>query len=205
MNEKVAGAIFRSKSQYYNEGEKNSAYFYSLEKARSGAKNMITVVDDDGRVFKDPMVIMNKMSKFYEELYTADREAEFTYENTSGIKIDESDKMLLDSEISIEDIKSAIKDTKRGKALGLDGLTIEFYIVFFEKLGRSLHEVLVFGLQQGQLHNMATKGLLSLIPKQNQGHKEVKMFKASDTFERRFQNPGESFCNMTEGGITEVN
>ena len=81
---------------------------------------------------------------------------------------------MLDREITLEDIKEAIAATKKGKAPGLDGLSIEFYIVFFNKVGKILLDALQYGLQQGVLHDSARKGLLSLIPKKGKDTRRLK-------------------------------
>ena len=70
MNEKAHGAILRSKSQFYNEGERNTKYFFSLEKSRSGAKNVSTLIEDNENVVKNPKEILKKMVEFYKNLYT---------------------------------------------------------------------------------------------------------------------------------------
>ena len=62
MDEKVKGALFRSKCQYYNEGERNTKYFYNLEKSRSGAKNVVTLIDDKDIEIKNPKEILNNIT-----------------------------------------------------------------------------------------------------------------------------------------------
>ena len=44
MLEKSKGLMFRSKARWYEEGEKNTKYFYSLEKARYNAKTCYKVI-----------------------------------------------------------------------------------------------------------------------------------------------------------------
>ena len=44
ITEKVYSAILRSKASWYKEGERNSKYFFNLEKARAGAKNMTKIL-----------------------------------------------------------------------------------------------------------------------------------------------------------------
>ena len=40
QDEKLQGAILRCKAMWYNNSQKRTKYFYSLEKAKSGAKDM---------------------------------------------------------------------------------------------------------------------------------------------------------------------
>ena len=41
--------MFRSKVKWYEEGEKNTKYFYSLEKARYNAKTCYKIIDELGK------------------------------------------------------------------------------------------------------------------------------------------------------------
>ena len=51
--EKVKGIMFRSKAKWYEQGEKNTKYFFSLEKAKYNAKTCYTLITDDNRELKD--------------------------------------------------------------------------------------------------------------------------------------------------------
>ena len=52
--ERAQSTIFRSKARWVRDGEKNSKYFFSLEKRRYLEKNMTTVVTEDNEVITDP-------------------------------------------------------------------------------------------------------------------------------------------------------
>ena len=56
--EKIQGVMFRSKAKWYEEGEKCTKYFYSLEKSKYNAKTCYKIIDEQG--------ILGKMLKrFY--------------------------------------------------------------------------------------------------------------------------------------------
>ena len=119
-------------------------------------------------------IYLNFATTFYKDLYTKDSSVKFEYRNSSNIGIDADDRETLDKEITNEDLKKAVKDSKRGKAPGLDGLTTEFYVIFFVKIGNILLEALNYGLQQGVLHRTARGGLLSLIPKKGKDIRKLR-------------------------------
>ena len=64
---KTDGAIFRSKCQWYENGEKNSNFFLSLEKNNYSKK----LQKDNGTITTDPKEILNMQIAFYSNLYTS--------------------------------------------------------------------------------------------------------------------------------------
>ena len=71
------GAIMRSKSAFFELGEKNSKYFFSLEKRNSKAKSMSTVYDDQKRLITKPRQVLDQQVKFYQQLYTNSPKIDF--------------------------------------------------------------------------------------------------------------------------------
>ena len=54
IKERTESAMFRSKAQWYGEGEKPTKYFLNLEKRRSGAKNMTSLLTEADKVEINP-------------------------------------------------------------------------------------------------------------------------------------------------------
>ena len=65
---KAEGAYVRSRKQWLEEGEQNTAYFFRLEKSRSRA-NCIRKINIDGTVTDDPQTVSNHCLMFYKNLY----------------------------------------------------------------------------------------------------------------------------------------
>ena len=174
MEKKTQGAIFRSRCRWYNEGEKNTKYFLNLEKSRSGAKAMTTVITETG-TYNDQKTIIEELKNFYETLYTSDRDIKFTYENTNeNVKLTPDEKELLNLQITKADLKEAIQGLKKGKCPGDDGLPVEFYLVFWEELKDCLYEAIMQAYDQRELHFTALSGLISLIPKKKKDNRYIK-------------------------------
>ena len=68
---RTKGAIVRSKSQWYNEGEKNTKYFLNLEKrhCKQGTISQLKTNDND-LVYTDKE-ILNECVSFYQSLYSS--------------------------------------------------------------------------------------------------------------------------------------
>ena len=66
---KTKGAIVRSRIRWHEEGEKNTKYFFNLEK-RQHSKTHITKLKYDGKEINDPDEILKSQRLFYKDLYT---------------------------------------------------------------------------------------------------------------------------------------
>ena len=64
------GAILRSKVDWYEEGEKCSKYFLSLEKRNKTSSCICKLLTDDGQEITNPDHIRKQIKSFYENLYT---------------------------------------------------------------------------------------------------------------------------------------
>lgn len=62
--EKVKSAMFRSKAQFYSEGQKNSKYFFNLEKSRSRAKTLTALKLESGEILSNPKNILKEEKNF---------------------------------------------------------------------------------------------------------------------------------------------
>ena len=67
---KTRGAIIRSRVQWFEEGEKNSKYFFNLEKRVSNMKTIHRLRLQNDSIIKDPVKILNEMKNYYKILYT---------------------------------------------------------------------------------------------------------------------------------------
>ena len=67
--QKVKGAIIRSKARWVEYGEKNTRYFLNLEKRRGEKKSINKLKLNDGTETEDQEVILKEEEKFYRSLY----------------------------------------------------------------------------------------------------------------------------------------
>ena len=85
--EKTKGIMFRSKAKWYELGERNTKYFFSLEKTKYNAKTCYKAFDESGNILTQPEDILRVQREFYESLYQKDEEVEFTLRNVSEVKV----------------------------------------------------------------------------------------------------------------------
>ena len=170
--ETTKGVMFRSKAKWYEEGERNTKYFFALEKARYNS--CYKLLSEDRVEIEDQVDILRRQKEFYEELYDVDQDVNFTIQNTFGIKVSEEVKHQQELQITIGELELAIKAMNNNKTPGEDGLPVDFYKVFWNKIKEVFYEMVCEVYQEGLLQPSARKGILNLIPKANKDTRIIK-------------------------------
>ena len=173
LEEKNKAIIFRTKTRWYELGEKNSKFFFNLEKSRYNARVCTKIITDNGNELTDPGDILQEQHRFYQKLYRSDTSITFEIKNNTNIKITDSDKNKLDQPISIQEVDAAVKQMKRNKSPGICGFTSEFYQFFWSKLRDLIFEAITYMYDNGSIPDKLKKGVINLIPKQNKDTRKL--------------------------------
>ena len=172
---RAQGAMFRSKARYARDYERNSKFFFSLEKSNYEKKNMKVIHTEQGEIVKDPNRILQEQRKFYKDLYTRDDKVKFQLCNESFERIlSREDRIRLDSDIKLEELNAAIKSFKPNKTPGNLGLTAEFFQFFWSKIRWLYLDTINHAKKIGKLHLSARRGIISLIPKRGKNPNYLK-------------------------------
>ena len=174
MFERIQGVMFRSKTKWYEEGERNTKYFYSLEKSRYNAKTCFKVLSEQGKELTNPKDILEEQRKFYQELYREDQEVKFTWTNHHSVKVPEDIREDQNQQITIEELAKAAKEMNNNKTPGEDGIPVDFYKVFWKQLSPILYETMLQSYERKYLHPSARRGILNLIPKAGKDSRYIK-------------------------------
>ena len=172
--ERIKGVMFRSKARWYEEGEQNTKYFYSLEKSRYNAKTCYKMINEEGKELSHNKEILEEQKTFYTKLYSVDKDVNFTMVNDYGIKVSEENKIIQNQPICMEELEVAIKGMKNDKTPGNDGIPVDFYKVFWRQIKEVYYNMVVHTYQQGILHQSARQGVLNLIPKPGKDSRYIK-------------------------------
>ena len=168
ITEKTRGIIFRSKATWHEEGERNTKYFFSLEKARYRNKTVHTLKTEDGKNIVNNKEILQECKKFYQNLYYEDPESKnFGLINSFHTTITNESQEMLDRDITVDEIGIALKSFENDKAPGCDGLPADIYKILWPKLKNTLLEYYEAAYLKQQLGPSARRGILSLLPKKN--------------------------------------
>ena len=172
--ERIRGVMFRSKAKWVEEGEKNTKYFYSLEKARYNAKTCYKVVNEKGEEITDGDRIIECQRSFYQDLYQCDPNVLFTLQNIYGVKVPPNIRETQNRQLDAKDLEQAIRGMRNNRTPGGDGLPADFYKVFWGKLKDIFMDMMLDSYSRGILHPTAREGILNLIPKANKDTRYIK-------------------------------
>ena len=68
INYKTQGSIIRSRIRWYNQGEKNTKYFFELEKRHFNSKTIRNLKIDNNTTLNTDEEIHNEARRFYQSL-----------------------------------------------------------------------------------------------------------------------------------------
>lgn len=102
---------------------------------------------------------------FYEELYRS----ELLHEQTDNVFFENLPQLSKEGNagvckaLTLEELEKALQSMVSGKALGVDGLSVDFYKSFRPMVGPDLLEMLKEKLASGQLPTSCRRAILTLI------------------------------------------
>ena len=164
------GAKLRAKIDNVNEVESNSNYFKNIEKSRQGKNVIHCLTDDNGSDITDQQKILKMIGKYYENLYSSIKVDECKINdmlNNVHIEnvITEQQKRYLDKMPTLEEFDIVIKLPKDKKSPGLDGLGIEVYRKFWDKLKYIYYNMIIESWDIGILPFSTRTSVLSTLYK----------------------------------------
>jgi len=169
--QKTAGSIIRSKAIVLEECEKDAGFFSNLEKKNYKTSNITKLEKSNGELILEPKEILDEAKIFYENLYKHDETLSEDFDkyflNNDIPMLTDDEKDLCESEITVEECAKVLKNMKNGKTPGTDGLSVEFYKVFWKSIKDLVFESFIYGYNLGNLSIDQRRGLIKLIPKKD--------------------------------------
>ena len=166
----MEGVIVRSKTQYIEKGERCTKYFFGLEKSNA-KKRMIYKLEDEstGETFLTQDKISAHSVSYFQNIYSTarhDHKATDSYlSNCSLNKIPDNVSENIDQNITVEEMESVIKNLKKNKSPGWDGLSAEFYQHFVDDIKNILFQAYLESIDVDSLSPSQRIGIINLISK----------------------------------------
>jgi len=164
------GAKVRSRTQWFEEGEKPTRYFFRLEKKRADVNTFESLFDVNGLVKTSQKDLENILVLFYKDLFSKDSpnlHIQTEIINDLDFSLTDIERDLCEGFFTKDELFAALKGLQTGKSPGSDGLSTEFYVCFWNDLGDSLLSVLNESFRTGCLTDSQYEGLLRLIHKKD--------------------------------------
>ena len=171
---KTQGSIIRSRTRWYNEGEKNTKYFFGLEKRHYNSKTIRNLKIDNNTVLNTDQEILNEARRFYQTLYTSNNcsSQEITgedllFQQNNQCKISDDERKLCEGLLTAPECLESLKAMESNKTPGTDGITAEFYKIFWNDIKSFLLASINASYAKGLLSISQRRGLITLIPKKD--------------------------------------
>lgn len=167
----------RSRIQWLNEGDKNSAYFHAVTRGRRICNKFSVIENEEGGAFYEEEQIVNTFRLFYDTLYTAGSTSSCgVVQEAITPKITSDMNLKLVAIPDIVEVKAAVFTINSDKAPGPDGFSAGFYQAFWDIIGEDIYREVRTFFETGQLHPRYNETHIRLIPKVK-GAKRVSEFR----------------------------
>jgi hypothetical protein len=168
--DKLHSAQIRSKEKWIQEGEKNTKFFLGLEKSRANCKLFPNIELDNSDIVFEQFDILKAQRDYYKNIYDRrhTHEQEMTDMFVQGCdvpKITNAEMKGCEGNINVNEASKALKMMKNGSSPGLDGLTTEFYKMFWVKLADIVVKSYNASFKNGHLSHTQTAAVLTLLHK----------------------------------------
>ena len=180
-------AIFRSKTKWFEQGEKPTKYFFNLEKNNYEKKLIREVKSENDEVISNFVQVNKEIENFYNKMYTS----KITSNNTSDVsehnnnihkfieclnipQLNVEEQESLEKDLTFEELKDALTSFADNKSPGEDGFTKEFYEAFFDLLWKDLLNSYNDAFNKGSLSVSQKRGTTTLIPKGDENLSDLK-------------------------------
>ena len=172
--EQTKAAMIRSKLQWMEEGEKCSKFFLSLEKSRGVNSTVFRIKDENNIEITDETEIVDVFARHFERVYDDQQNIEAQeikngldkfLENVNLKQLSDDDRNMLDAPITTAELHAAFKDLNKVSSPGLDGITMQFYEIYFEDIKSTLFDYFNFCYENLELCENTQMGIISLIHK----------------------------------------
>ncbi len=165
---------FKAAAIWYEYGERSNNFFLNLNKFRNKQK-LVSYIKNGDREYRGQGEVSRGITEFYSDLYRkvpATGLEDATFFNLCP-KLSEINKQKLDSNISLEEMFSALSSCKE-TAPGPDGIPYKVYKTFWKEIGSILKESLDFSLEIGELPRSHKESAIVIIPKEGKNTEDIK-------------------------------
>ncbi|KAJ4946568.1 hypothetical protein JOQ06_024233, partial [Pogonophryne albipinna] len=165
-HEKAKGALIRACFTSMRDIDAPTTLFFNLERSVGQRKQMVCLRLPDGQVTSEPAEMRRHAVSFYTDLFKAEGcDVEAADELLQGLpQLSPAESDTLGSDITLEELTSAVTQMASGKAPGIDGLPADFFKHFWSILGHDLLDVLMESFGKGTLPASCRRAVISLLP-----------------------------------------
>ena len=175
------GNQVRSRIQSIEKNEKSTKYYFNREKHEYDKKTPNELQNEEGRIIKDEIEIRTIIETFYSNLYRTKHvtNQDFTQLDTiDGLhNLTNDQKDFCEKSMNEHEVFKTLKLFDSNKSPGIDGLSKEFYEVFWPKLKDKLLLVYNQSLIKGYMTNSQRQAIVSILHKKGKDPTLMKSYR----------------------------
>ena len=169
----LEGFKIRSRAKWLEEVEIPFGYFFRLENEQYVKAFVSSVFDASGSEVLSLPEIIDAHTAFYSSLFSRGNiylDAERDLSSHISSRLSDSEQALCKGPLTLAEASEALRLSNRNKSLGADGLSVEFYVFFWDKDGKFLVDVFNQGLERGDLPNSMKVSVTRLVHNKDDKH-----------------------------------
>ena len=150
-------------------GDKNTRFFHAYANSRKQINSIWDITKEYGTVITSKQGLQKEAVEYFQHIFKA--RSNLTISNQLAVTRNypriflEEEGLRLAEPINLSEILTTLKEFKASKSPRPDGWTVEFYLGFYENLGKDLLAVVEESCMVGHLHPTMNSIFISLIPK----------------------------------------
>ncbi|GJZ51298.1 putative RNA-directed DNA polymerase, eukaryota, reverse transcriptase zinc-binding domain protein [Tanacetum coccineum] len=156
--------VQKSRIKWDVEGDKNSKFFHGLINQRLRQQTICGVILN-GMWNTDPYQVKNAFFQYYQDKFQAFKSQIPLGYNSSCMKLNDNDRVALDKEASLDEIKNAIWDCGSSKAPGPDDFSFMFLKKYWDFMKDDVNDFVSTFMLTGRLPLGTNLAFITLIPK----------------------------------------
>ena len=166
---RTRGAMVRSRVCWHEEGERNTKYFLNLEKRNFSSTHISRLKTREGNETTNAEEILSMQKRFYEQLYAqvpcTNEDGDAFSNNPDLIRLSENDQRILEQPLTEKECLEVLKQCGKNKSPGSDGLSVEFYLQFWNLVGDEMVQSFYYAQEEGRLNITQRQGIIKVLPK----------------------------------------
>ena len=151
-------------ARWYGEKNKDSKYFLSKFKQDKSKPIISQLITHAGTIMQNS-AILKQAHEFYQKLYSQDQVILPSDGIDQSPTLSPNDQRIMAEDISMYELFLALKAMRPSSAPGSDGITVKFYLHFWDLISDDLFKSFQHSLLVGKLSISQRQGLIRLLPK----------------------------------------
>ena len=150
----IKGIMIRSRAQWLEEGERPSRYLFNLQKIKAQRSHISSVYNLNGTEVSSQEEIEKAHVDFYSRLFSEELiDAALQDDLLSSLsrQLSSDQASSCEGQMTCDEMTLALRSMNANKAPGPDGLSVEFYAKFWDRLGPYLCRVLNACYRAGEM------------------------------------------------------